>query len=262
MKAQTPQGGRIINNGSISAHVPRPHAVAYTATKHAITGLTKQISLEGRAVQHRLRPDRHRQRRHRPDRPPWSEARLQANGTVLVEPTMDVSHAARAVRVHGRAAARRQRRVPHRHGHEHAVRRPRLAFAGRPRRVGERCRVAKMSEAPLRDQGSGLVPDGDGWFVVNVRDAEWWTTDGLAPDAHSRTSKPASLISGSTSPSWSRASPTVSTTRSRSRRRSSCCRGPAVCSSMVSSDRCRRGTSSIARPEQSMSSWARATSRA
>ena len=49
MKAQRPQGGRIINNGSISAHVPRPHAVAYTATKHAITGLTKAISLEGRA---------------------------------------------------------------------------------------------------------------------------------------------------------------------------------------------------------------------
>ena len=49
MKAQDPRGGRIINNGSISAHVPRPNAVAYTATKHAITGLTKAISLEGRA---------------------------------------------------------------------------------------------------------------------------------------------------------------------------------------------------------------------
>jgi NAD(P)-dependent dehydrogenase (short-subunit alcohol dehydrogenase family) len=48
MKAQEPRGGRIINNGSISAHVPRPHAVAYTATKHAITGLTKQIALDGR----------------------------------------------------------------------------------------------------------------------------------------------------------------------------------------------------------------------
>jgi NAD(P)-dependent dehydrogenase (short-subunit alcohol dehydrogenase family) len=48
MKAQDPQGGRIINNGSLSAHVPRPFAVAYTASKHAITGLTKAISLEGR----------------------------------------------------------------------------------------------------------------------------------------------------------------------------------------------------------------------
>ena len=48
MKAQDPRGGRIINNGSISSQAPRPNAVAYTATKHAITGLTKQISLEGR----------------------------------------------------------------------------------------------------------------------------------------------------------------------------------------------------------------------
>jgi NAD(P)-dependent dehydrogenase (short-subunit alcohol dehydrogenase family) len=49
MKDQRPRGGRIINNGSISAHAPRPHAVGYTATKHAITGLTKALSLEGRA---------------------------------------------------------------------------------------------------------------------------------------------------------------------------------------------------------------------
>jgi NAD(P)-dependent dehydrogenase (short-subunit alcohol dehydrogenase family) len=49
MSTQDPRGGRIINNGSISAHSPRPNAVAYTATKHAITGLTKQLSLEGRA---------------------------------------------------------------------------------------------------------------------------------------------------------------------------------------------------------------------
>ena len=63
MKSQCPQGGRIINNGSISAHVPRPHAAAYTATKHAVTGLTK-VDLARRArLQHRLRADRHRQRR-------------------------------------------------------------------------------------------------------------------------------------------------------------------------------------------------------
>jgi NAD(P)-dependent dehydrogenase (short-subunit alcohol dehydrogenase family) len=48
MKAQQPRGGRIINNGSISAHTPRPHSAPYTATKHAITGLTKSISLDGR----------------------------------------------------------------------------------------------------------------------------------------------------------------------------------------------------------------------
>ena len=68
MKSQAPRGGRIINNGSISAHAPRPFNSPYTATKHAITGLTKSTSLDGRAVRHRLRPDRHRQRRHRDDR--------------------------------------------------------------------------------------------------------------------------------------------------------------------------------------------------
>jgi NAD(P)-dependent dehydrogenase (short-subunit alcohol dehydrogenase family) len=96
MKAQDPQGGRIINNGSISAHVPRPHAVAYTASKHAITGLTKTLSLEGR---------------------PFAIAcgqidignaatelsaglghgALQPDGSVLAEPMMDVEHAAEAV---------------------------------------------------------------------------------------------------------------------------------------------------------------------
>ena len=50
MKAQDPRGGRIINNGSISAHAPRPGSVGYTVTKHAITGLTKSISLDGRAT--------------------------------------------------------------------------------------------------------------------------------------------------------------------------------------------------------------------
>jgi NAD(P)-dependent dehydrogenase (short-subunit alcohol dehydrogenase family) len=96
MKAQQPQGGRIINNGSISAHVPRPHAVAYTATKHAITGLTKAISLEGRAYSiacgqvdignavTELSAD-------------IGAGALQADGSTLVEPMMDVSHAAGAV---------------------------------------------------------------------------------------------------------------------------------------------------------------------
>ena len=69
MKAQTPQGGRIINNGSISAHTPRPRAAAYTATKHAVTGLTKQTALDCRNDNILLRPDRHRQCRDAADRP-------------------------------------------------------------------------------------------------------------------------------------------------------------------------------------------------
>jgi NAD(P)-dependent dehydrogenase (short-subunit alcohol dehydrogenase family) len=96
MKEQDPRGGRIVNNGSISAHVPRPNAVGYTATKHAMTGLTRAISLEGRrygiacgqidignaatdltaAMQRGV---------------------LQADGTVRPEPTMDVARAAEAV---------------------------------------------------------------------------------------------------------------------------------------------------------------------
>jgi NAD(P)-dependent dehydrogenase (short-subunit alcohol dehydrogenase family) len=96
MKAQTPQGGRIINNGSISAHVPRPYAVSYTATKHAITGLTKAISLEGRpfsiacgqvdignAVTDLSAG--------------LSEGAPQADGSVRPEPMMGVRHAADAV---------------------------------------------------------------------------------------------------------------------------------------------------------------------
>jgi len=96
MKSQTPMGGRIINNGSVSAYVPRPNSAPYTSTKHAITGLTRSTSLDGRkyniacgqidignaatdmaAIMQRGVP--------------------QANGTVAVEPTMDVENVARAV---------------------------------------------------------------------------------------------------------------------------------------------------------------------
>ena len=96
MKAQTPRGGRIINNGSISAHVPRPLSAPYTATKHAITGLTKSISLDGRAfdivcgqidIGNASTPMTER----------MSAGVLQANGTVAPEPVMDVRHVADAV---------------------------------------------------------------------------------------------------------------------------------------------------------------------
>ena len=62
MAAQDPRGGRIINNGSLSAYVPRPYAIAYNATKHAVTGLTKSLVARRPRVRHRLRADRHRQR--------------------------------------------------------------------------------------------------------------------------------------------------------------------------------------------------------
>ncbi|EON76510.1 putative oxidoreductase [Lunatimonas lonarensis] len=96
MKKQQPAGGRIINNGSISAHVPRPLSIAYTATKHAVTGLTKSTSLDGRrygitcgqidvgnaatAMTQKM-----------------SSGVLQADGTIKPEPTMDMADVGRAV---------------------------------------------------------------------------------------------------------------------------------------------------------------------
>ena len=96
MKSQSPRGGRIINNGSISAYVPRPNSAPYTATKHAITGLTKSTSLDGRkydiacgqidignaATDFTAR---------------MAQGISQADGGIAVEPRMDVAHVARAV---------------------------------------------------------------------------------------------------------------------------------------------------------------------
>lgn len=96
MRDQSPQGGRIINNGSISAYVPRPGAVAYTATKHAITGLTKAISLDGRAFNiacgqidiGNTATDM---------TATMTSGSLQANGTIVPEPTFDVRHVVDAI---------------------------------------------------------------------------------------------------------------------------------------------------------------------
>jgi len=96
MKAQTPRGGRIINNGSISAHTPRPNSAPYTSTKHAITGLTKSTSLDGRKydiccgqidIGNAESPLTAKMKAGVP----------QAHGAVLPEPTMDVQHVAQAV---------------------------------------------------------------------------------------------------------------------------------------------------------------------
>ncbi|MEA2648467.1 MAG: hypothetical protein QOG61_902 [Candidatus Binataceae bacterium] len=96
MKAQQPQGGRIINNGSISAHAPRPNSAPYTASKHGMSGLTKATSLDGRkyniacgqidignAATEMTAP--------------MGQGVPQANGTIEVEPTFDANHVARAV---------------------------------------------------------------------------------------------------------------------------------------------------------------------
>ena len=96
MRTQDPNGGRIINNGSISAHVPRPMAVAYTATKHAITGLTRSTSLDGRAYD--IACGQIDIGNAATDMAgPMMTGTLQADGRVAVEPTMDVEDVARAV---------------------------------------------------------------------------------------------------------------------------------------------------------------------
>jgi NAD(P)-dependent dehydrogenase (short-subunit alcohol dehydrogenase family) len=96
MKAQDPGGGRIINNGSISAHVPRPNSAPYTATKHAITGLTKSIALDGRKYGIACSQiDIGNAATEMTER--MTAGVSQANGTTMVEPRMDVQHVADAV---------------------------------------------------------------------------------------------------------------------------------------------------------------------
>ena len=96
MKEQQPRGGRIINNGSISAHTPRPGSMPYTATKHGVTGITKTISLDGRKydiacgqidIGNAITPMTER----------MAKGVAQANGTVAPEPRMDVAHVGAAV---------------------------------------------------------------------------------------------------------------------------------------------------------------------
>jgi NAD(P)-dependent dehydrogenase (short-subunit alcohol dehydrogenase family) len=96
MKDQSPRGGRIINNGSISAHVPRPFAVGYTATKHAMTGLTKQIALEGRA--HDIACGQIDIGNAATDMTAAMERGVpQADGSIAAEATMNARHVADAV---------------------------------------------------------------------------------------------------------------------------------------------------------------------
>jgi NAD(P)-dependent dehydrogenase (short-subunit alcohol dehydrogenase family) len=96
MKAQDPQGGRIINNGSISAHAPRPGSVGYTVTKHAITGLTKSISLDGRP--YNIACGQIDIGNAATEMTEWIAAgATQADGSIMAEPTFDPQHAADAV---------------------------------------------------------------------------------------------------------------------------------------------------------------------
>jgi len=96
MKSQSPRGGRIINNGSISSHSPRPDSAPYTATKHAMTGLTKATALDGRRYDIACgQIDIGNAETEMTVQ--MKEGALQANGVIAAEPTMDAEHVARAV---------------------------------------------------------------------------------------------------------------------------------------------------------------------
>jgi NAD(P)-dependent dehydrogenase (short-subunit alcohol dehydrogenase family) len=96
MKGQRPMGGRIINNGSISAHAPRPNSAPYTATKHAVTGLTKSVSLDCRKYDIACSQiDIGNAATGRTER--MAKGIQQADGTIAVEPRMDVEHVANAI---------------------------------------------------------------------------------------------------------------------------------------------------------------------
>jgi NAD(P)-dependent dehydrogenase (short-subunit alcohol dehydrogenase family) len=96
MKSQDPIGGRIINNGSVSAHSPRPHSAAYTASKHAVTGLTKSLSLDGRAYNIACGQIDIGNAATETNEG-MTRGMEQANGAVMVEPSIDVDDVARAV---------------------------------------------------------------------------------------------------------------------------------------------------------------------
>ncbi|HUL96431.1 MAG TPA: SDR family oxidoreductase [Usitatibacter sp.] len=98
MKAQDPKGGRIINNGSISAHAPRPMSIAYTSTKHAVTGITKTLSLDLRKHDIAVSQiDIGNAATEMTDRMVQGQGVMQANGTYAIEPRMDVQHVADAI---------------------------------------------------------------------------------------------------------------------------------------------------------------------
>jgi NAD(P)-dependent dehydrogenase (short-subunit alcohol dehydrogenase family) len=98
MKAQSPRGGRIINNGSISAHAPRPYSVAYTSTKHAVTGLTKSTSLDCRPYNICCgQVDIGNAATPLTERMVHGDGILQPNGTKMIEPRIDAEHVGNAV---------------------------------------------------------------------------------------------------------------------------------------------------------------------
>ena len=125
MKAQQPMGGRIINNGSISAHAPRPRSAPYTATKHGVTGLTKSASLDGR--QYNIACSQIDIGNAATDMTASMERGiLQPTGEIQPEPRFDVAHVADNRPIHRQPAPGHQRPVHNHNGNQNALHRPRM----------------------------------------------------------------------------------------------------------------------------------------
>ena len=188
MAEQDPRGGRIINNGSISAYVPRPQAIAYTATKHAVTGITKSLSLEGRAFDIACgQIDIGNAATEMTER--MSGGVLQADGSLAPEPTMDVAQRRPGGGVHGVAAAGRQRAVHDRDGDEDAVRRPGLKTGSRRAMPGGR--PPRQNSAPTAlarhwqdlgalDQLRPTALRSAPWTSAAICNRTWMTVPALA----------------------------------------------------------------------------------
>ena len=149
MKDQTPRGGRIINNGSISAHAPRPYSTAYTSTKHAITGLTKSSNLDGRKYDIAVgQVDIGNAATPMTDRMVNGPGVMQPDGRMISRAAHGCEGGRRRRRLHGHPAARRQRTVHDGHGDQDAVRRAGIA---RPR-----------TPALAGTSNADVMPDPDG----------------------------------------------------------------------------------------------------
>ncbi len=189
MRDQTPRGGRIINNGSISAHVPRPGSVAYTSTKHGVTGLTKSIALDGREfdicsgqidIGNAATPMTARS----------TNGQMQPYGQMAVEARMDVAHVGQQVAFMANLPLEFERPVRHDHGDQDAVHRSRLSDAGAapvwtglpwllPDRSGIRgsTKEVETQEVIGRNLARARARSDDRWDP-NVQGDPLWRSDG------------------------------------------------------------------------------------
>ena len=214
MKRQSPRGGRIINNGSISASVPRPLSAPYTAAKHAVTGLTRSTSLDGRAYDIACGQIDIGNAATELTAPMQTTGVLQADGTVEREPTIDAADVARAVVYMATLAARRERAVHDGDGDEDAVHRPRLTYSESAIPV-----ATATNPSPFGEHEYGPTPSGPGrWKTRNTRHASPSAIDTMTVPSCRVARRPAAGFRAS-APSTSPTPRACAPPRARARRR-------------------------------------------